>query len=65
MEVILEIVSHEVIPKPEDSESVEQQPVTSLSNWLTNDPDCKVRSFGMKNVYEILLSEYRVSCTFF
>ena len=55
MEVILEIVSHEVIPKPEDSESVEQQPVTSLSNWLTNDPDCKVRSFGMKNVYQIVI----------
>ena len=65
MEVVLEIVSHKFVTKPNDSESVEQQPVTSLSNWLIDDPDCKVRSFGMKNVYEILLSEYHVSCTFF
>ena len=50
MEVIIEIVSHKFITKTKDSESVEQQPVTSLSNWLTNDPDDKVRSFGMKNV---------------
>ena len=50
IEVILEIVSHKFITKTRDSESVEQQPVTSLANWLTNNPDGKVRSFGMKNV---------------
>ena len=60
MEVILEIVSHKFITKTKDSESVEQQPVTSLSNWLTNDPDSKVRSFCMKNEYKMLLSEYDV-----
>ena len=61
MEVIIEIVSHKFITKTKDSESVEQQPPTSYSNWLTNDPDGKVRSFGIKNVDEILLSEYDIS----
>ena len=60
MEVIIEIVSHKFITKTKDLESVKQEPVTSHSNWLTNDPDSKVRSFGMKNVYEMLLSEYDV-----
>ena len=60
MEVIIKIVSHKLITKTKDSESVEQQPVTSLSNWLSNDPDSKVRSFGMKNEHKMLLSEYDV-----